>query len=174
MADPLRQRMVAALSGPPRSVRSLAEEFGMAPHGLYYHVRLLEKYGLVQVVRTRPVSGVQEKLYQTTAHSFSIDPGLLAPGTENARLEAILQYVFTRTAREIRRAAEAGTIEMSARAPEPHALLARAGDHFLTAEEAAEFSRRLIDLLNEFASRDNAEGERRLYGISVAMYPTGG
>jgi DNA-binding transcriptional ArsR family regulator len=55
IADPLRNQIFESLILQPPTVRQIAEKLGLSPKRLYYHVRLLETHGLIQVVETRVV-----------------------------------------------------------------------------------------------------------------------
>ena len=73
---PLKLRILALMAEPPppRPVREAAEEPGWSPNGLYvalgeplgkvsYHVRQLEKAGLIELVATKQRRGALEHYY---------------------------------------------------------------------------------------------------------------
>jgi DNA-binding transcriptional ArsR family regulator len=65
MADPLRIRLFQALWHGPRSARELAAEVGLPPDRLYYHLRLLQRAGIIEVSEYRPLPGGKvERLYR--------------------------------------------------------------------------------------------------------------
>jgi DNA-binding transcriptional ArsR family regulator len=71
-----RHRIMAVLRFEPATITQLAERLGLAKGSSSYHVRLLERAGLVKVVRTRKVRGVTERYYAMAARSVSLpDPG---------------------------------------------------------------------------------------------------
>ncbi|WP_431917548.1 ArsR/SmtB family transcription factor [Amycolatopsis tucumanensis] len=71
-----RHRIMAVLRFEPATITQIAERVGLAKGSSSYHVRLLEKAGLVKVVRTRKVRGVVERYYAMTARSIELpDPG---------------------------------------------------------------------------------------------------
>src|SRR5436189_3070665 len=80
VSNPLRIQVLELLVSAPRTVKQLAAEMGTTPTKLYYHLNLLEEYGLVRVVSTRVVSGIIEKQYRVTAYSLRPDPAIFAPG----------------------------------------------------------------------------------------------
>jgi DNA-binding transcriptional ArsR family regulator len=55
-----RHRIMAVLRFEPATITQIAERMGLAKGSSSYHVRLLERAGLVKVVRTRKVRGVTE------------------------------------------------------------------------------------------------------------------
>ncbi|MGW1227743.1 ArsR/SmtB family transcription factor [Streptomyces sp. NPDC001515] len=71
-----RHRIMAVLRFEPATITQIAERVGLAKGSSSYHVRLLERAGLVKVVRTRKVRGVMERYYAMAARSVTLpDPG---------------------------------------------------------------------------------------------------
>jgi DNA-binding transcriptional ArsR family regulator len=65
LADPLRIRLFEALGRGPRSVKELAAEVGLPPDRIYYHLRHLERAGIVEVADyRRSQSGKAERVYR--------------------------------------------------------------------------------------------------------------
>jgi DNA-binding transcriptional ArsR family regulator len=98
LADPLRLRILGALSGPPRTTKQVAGVLGEKPTKLYHHVAALERVGLVRLKQTRGVRGATEKYYQAVAARFQVAAAALstppgrpeAPPDVRAMLESIL------------------------------------------------------------------------------------
>ncbi|MFK4868332.1 ArsR/SmtB family transcription factor [Streptomyces sp. CSMPJR101] len=75
-----RHRIMAVLRFEPATITQIAERVGLAKGSSSYHVRLLERAGLVKVVRTRKVRGVTERYYAMAARGIVLpDPGEGAP-----------------------------------------------------------------------------------------------
>lgn len=71
-----RHRIMAVLRFEPTTITQVAERVGLAKGSSSYHIRLLERAGLVKVVRTRKVRGVTERYYAMAARSIVLpDPG---------------------------------------------------------------------------------------------------
>ncbi|BCY08792.1 hypothetical protein L3i22_038800 [Actinoplanes sp. L3-i22] len=71
-----RHRIMAVLRFEPATITQIADRVGLAKGSSSYHVRLLERAGLVKVVRTRKVRGVVERYYAMAARSIELpDPG---------------------------------------------------------------------------------------------------
>ena len=65
LADPLRIRLHEVLWLGPHSAKELADVVGLAPDRLYYHLRRLERAGLIEVGGYRPLPGGKvERVYQ--------------------------------------------------------------------------------------------------------------
>src|SRR5262249_32148624 len=67
LGDDLRSRIVILLREKAHSITELAELLGLAKGTVGHHVKVLEKAGLVRVVRTRKVRALTERYYGRTA-----------------------------------------------------------------------------------------------------------
>jgi len=70
LGDDLRSRIVVLLRDRSLSTTELAEQLGLPKGTVGHHVKVLEKAGLIQVVRTRQVRAVTEKFYGRVARLF--------------------------------------------------------------------------------------------------------
>lgn len=174
LSHPLRLQILQLLIGGPRTVREIAEEIGTPPNKLYYHFNLLEQHGLARVVSTRVVSGIIEKSYQITAYSISPDPALLSPSGQavNESFTKILGSVFERTADDIKRSIEAGLIDLGNQDKKRRTLLAINNMVRLSPEKGQEFLEKMEALLKEMNDSFTDDEEDRVYGVTVAFYPT--
>lgn len=173
--DPRRMRVLEAFAAQPRTVREVAEELGVTPHSLYYHVNMLEEHDLLIVTGTRMVSGILEKHYQVAARNFIIAPGLLSFGEGgNEGLDILLRTVLDDTRVDIRRSARSRIIDLTRKSPDPDALLVRRGLTRMTRDQARVFYERMLALLDELtAVESDAPGEGdQPYAFALAFYPT--
>ncbi|WP_435177344.1 ArsR/SmtB family transcription factor [Actinacidiphila sp. bgisy145] len=100
-----RHRIMAALRFEPATITQLAERVGLAKGSSSYHVRLLERAGLVKVVRTRKVRGVTERYYAMAARTIVLpDPGEGGPDVLMRHAVADLEAARTDSERHVRMA----------------------------------------------------------------------
>jgi len=95
IADPLRLRIVGALSLRALTATGLGDVLGLPANKAHYHVRELEKVGLVRIVETREKGGILEKYYRTVAESLLVPGSLLQtmPSDESlATTSDVLQH----------------------------------------------------------------------------------
>jgi DNA-binding transcriptional ArsR family regulator len=138
LADELRSRIVALLRERARSTQELSAELGIPKGTVGHHLKVLERAGLIRVVRTRKVRAVVEKFYGRTARLFLFQ-------TEDAA------DARTLGATTLRQAAS----EME-RAPESAGFgLVRAR---LTPKDAKRLERRLERLLDDFRAAETPDG----------------
>jgi DNA-binding transcriptional ArsR family regulator len=159
LADPLRRQMLGLLEE-PRTVKDLAASLGRKPDRLYYHLRQLERHGLVRVVDERAA----ERRFQA-ARSITIDPGLaIPPATVDSLVGSLLDDVRAELAATTRR--------------ERHDDVKRtmlAARHLrLTEAERAELTARLAEISREYDDRAAAaeqDDEHRTYGVLIGIWP---
>src|SRR5258708_436410 len=75
--DPLRAQLLAELAE-PGSASSLAARVGQPRQKVNYHLRELERHGLVELVEERRKGNMTERVLQATASSYVISPAALA------------------------------------------------------------------------------------------------
>jgi DNA-binding transcriptional ArsR family regulator len=93
LAHPARLRLLSLLTGAALSAAEAARELGMSQANASYHLRRLERAGLVQVVEEVTVRGGHARRYRHTTSSVPTPP---APGpqpTTPALREAEHEYI---------------------------------------------------------------------------------
>lgn len=167
--NPIRFRIFRHLQE-PRSVKEVAELFGVPPTRLYYHFNLLETAGVISVVETRKAGAMLQKLYQVKAKSFRPAPSMAKGDHEPAELARI-------TASVVLDAARADAEETLTR----HFASVRSGETEVMAgvltrsvavmnvERARAFGKRLYDLIEAEFEEDDEDGEE--YGLTLAFLP---
>ncbi|KRE69109.1 winged helix-turn-helix domain-containing protein [Arthrobacter sp. Soil762] len=75
--DPIRTRILQELAE-PGSATQLAAKVGLPRQKVNYHLKALERHGLVQLVEERRKGNVTERVLQATAASYLISPVALA------------------------------------------------------------------------------------------------
>jgi DNA-binding transcriptional ArsR family regulator len=152
LGDELRSKIVILLRDRAFSTTELAAKLGLPKGTVGHHVKVLEKAGLVQVVRTRQVRALTEKLYGRTARLF------LFKSTDTDA-----EDVWNVAAASLRRAAEEMLPIGSDSQTTFGVVRARLSD-----TDARRLVRRLEKLVDDFRAADGAEGEE--YGFAAAFY----
>jgi DNA-binding transcriptional ArsR family regulator len=70
LAEPLRLRIGLLLIEDACTVKELAAALGVPPTRLYYHVKILEEHGLIEVAERRMVSGIEERRYRAVEENW--------------------------------------------------------------------------------------------------------
>lgn len=80
LSDPRRLGILRALMAAPATLTHLGQGMDLHPARVRYHLKLLEKAGLVALVHTKVVGNYTEKYYRATATAFNIQVPILPKG----------------------------------------------------------------------------------------------
>jgi DNA-binding transcriptional ArsR family regulator len=173
--DPIRTRLLSELSE-PASASALAARMGLARQKVNYHLRALERVGLIELHEERRRGNMTERVMSATAASYVISPAALAavapdPGRSPDQLSAM--WLVALAARLVR---EVGELMRGAkRARRPLATFGidvevRFSSAAARAAFAAELSQSIEDLVASYHD-EFATGGRR-HRLLVALHPT--
>lgn len=173
--DPVRARLLAALAE-PKSAAGLAVDLRLPRQKINYHLRALEKHGLVELIEERRKGNCTERVMRATAASYVISPTALAavaPDPNRAPDQLSARWLVAVAARMVR---ELG--EMIAGATRARKRMATYGIdgavRFATAADRAAFAGELqgaiTDLIRKYHD-ESAEGGRE-HRLIVALHPT--
>jgi DNA-binding transcriptional ArsR family regulator len=172
--DPMRSRLLAALAE-PGSATTLAARVGLARQKVNYHLRELERHGLVELVEERRKGNMTERVLRATAASYVISPAALAevapdPARSPDRLSA--RWLLALAARLVR---DVGALITAAgRAGKPVATFGIDGEvRFASAADRAAFATELTEAVTNLVSRyhDESTERGRAYRVVVAVHP---
>jgi DNA-binding transcriptional ArsR family regulator len=76
--DPVRARLLAELAE-PMSATVLGQRVGLPRQKVNYHLKALERHGLVELVEERRKGNCTERVLRATAASYVISPAALSP-----------------------------------------------------------------------------------------------
>lgn len=173
--DPVRSRLLAELAI-PGSATSLAVKVGLPRQRINYHLRTLERHGLVELIEERRKGNMTERLLQATAASYVISPAALAalapdPGRAPDRMSAF--WLLALAARLVR---DVGALLLGAnRAGKRVATFALDGEvRFASAADRAAFAEELSHSVAALVSRyhDTTADGGRAHRIIVAIHPS--
>ena len=158
VGDPTRQRIISLLSERAATTSQLAEALGQPKGSVGHHLKVLEEAGLIRVVRTRQVRAITEKYYGRTARLFEFMHGegdLAREPTLHLLRQVMNEYVAPES-------------EESEEWPWDLLNLRHAR---IPASRAEEFSRRLLEVADEFSDLQTVPGER-VYGLLAGVFLT--
>ena len=173
--DPVRSRLLAELAV-PGSATSLAMKVGLPRQQVNYHLRTLERHGLVALVEERRRGNMTERVMQATAASYVISPAALAalqpdPGRSPDRLSAF--WMLALAARLVR---DVGSLLLGAhKAGKRIATFALDGEvRFASPADRSAFADELSHAVAALVAKyhdEDAEGGRA-HRIVVAIHPS--
>lgn len=172
--DPDRRRLLEALCERPDSASGLARRLGDSRQRLNYHLRGLEKAGLVELAEERRRGNCVERVMRAVARRFVVDPGVLGelagePGEIGDRFSAAyLIALAARTVREVGRLIERARRERKRLATagiETEVVLARPVDFHAFAEDLSGAIARVV------AKHHDERASGRAFRIVAGVYP---
>jgi DNA-binding transcriptional ArsR family regulator len=173
--DPVRARLLAALAE-PASAASLAAAAGLSRQQANYHLRALERHGLVELVEERRKGNCTERILRATAASYVISPTALAqvaPDPDRAPDQGSARWMLALAARLVREVGD--LIGRSTAARKPIATFAIDSEvRFASAADRAAFARELGDAVSELVASyhdQQAEGGRE-HRLLLALHPS--
>jgi len=174
LLDPLRLRLLERLAE-PNSASGLARRLRLPRQKLNYHLRELEKAGLVELVEERRKGNCIERVVRATAVSYVIDPAALGKlGADPSRVRdrfssAYLVAVAARAIRELaalRAGAEKAGKKLATMTLETEVRFASAAARNAFSEELANV---LADLTAKYHDEKSPGGRR--FRFFVGAYP---
>jgi DNA-binding transcriptional ArsR family regulator len=173
--DPVRARLLAELSE-PGSASSLAGRVGLTRQRANYHLRALERHGLVELIEERRKGNCTERVLQATAASYVISPSALAavaPDPSRQPDQRSARWLLALAGRMVREVGE--LIGGAGAAGKPLATLGIDSEiRFASAAERAEFAAELAESVNALVAKyHNATAARgRDHRFVVALHPS--
>jgi DNA-binding transcriptional ArsR family regulator len=173
--DPVRARLLAELTE-PGSATMLATKVGLPRQKVNYHLKTLERHGLVELVEERRKGNVTERVMRATAASYVISPTALAavqPDPKRApdRLSARwLLAVASRLLRDV-----GALITGAAKEGKRVATFAMDGEvRFASVAERAAFAEELADAVTALVGKYHDEHAKggRAHRVIVAVHPS--
>jgi DNA-binding transcriptional ArsR family regulator len=173
--DPARAHLLAQLTE-PRSAAMLAAAVGLPRQKVNYHLRTLERHGLVELVQERRKGNVTERLLQAAAASYVISPAALAavapdPARAPDRLSA--RWLLAVAAQLVRDVGD--LIRGADRAQKRIATFATDGRvRFASAADRAAFTAELMQAVTALVAKyhdERAEGGRD-HRLVIAIHPS--
>jgi hypothetical protein len=169
--DPVRRDLLLRLTE-PSSAAGLARQVSLPRQRVNYHIRELEKAGLVEQVGERKKGNCTERLVQATAAMYVISPEALGglgadpAGVQDKRSSAYLVALAARAIREL-----AVLRERADAARKPLPTLSLSADVTFPSQEALNgFSEELSTTVARLAAKYGAE-QGRAFRFVLGAYP---
>ncbi len=173
VADDLRLRILERLALQAMTVTQLAGVMGEVPAKLHYHVRELEKVGLLKLVETREKGGILEKYYRAVAKGINVPETLfqgLPPDEAAAALTEIISPFFQGVIRTTQHILRTQAWD------DPDQKLYLSPEYYwMTADEFKQLLEHIEGLLKPYKERRGIEREREqaLLMIGYTIPPAG-
>jgi len=175
LLDPVRTRLLAALAE-PASATMLASRVGLPRQLVNYHLRTLERHGLVELLEERRKGNVMERIMRASAASYVISPAALValqPDPARSPDHRSAVWLLALAARLVR---DVGSLLAgAARERRPLATYALDGEvRFATAADRAAFAEELSATVTHLIGRyhDETAPRGRTHRVLLAIHPS--
>jgi DNA-binding transcriptional ArsR family regulator len=173
--DPIRARLLAELAV-PGSASTLAVKVGLARQKVNYHLRALERHGLVELVEERRKGNMTERVMRATAASYVISPAALhavAPDPDRAPDQLSARWLLALAGRLVQEVGE--LISRATVARRPLATFAIDTEiRFASASDRAAFAAEASDAIEALVAKyhDQFAAGGRPHRLLVALHPS--
>lgn len=176
--DALRLRILSALKE-PGSASTLSARLGMPRQKVNYHLRILERHGLIYLVEERRRGNFTEKIMQASAASYVISPdalGEIQPDATRSPDRLSARWMLARSAQVVRDVGKLLSGALEAR--KPVSTFAMDGEiRFESAADRAAFAKELSETVTRLVAKyhrdqDPEHPNGKLHSLFVAIHPT--
>ncbi|KAA3646222.1 MAG: ArsR family transcriptional regulator [Chloroflexi bacterium] len=180
LSNPLRLQILERIElanqqGDLVTAKQLADWLDQSQTKMYYHIKLLEEHGLIEVAETELVSGIPEKRYRVMAKRISIAedifPQNISPQELSETVLSVANTVLEGTRSSFQALAQANIKDQFPEAlKEPDVHISRELAT-LSVEQANEFHERLSALVAEYTQLEPSSPENYTFGLTTLFYP---
>lgn len=167
VADPFRIQILELLTRQPLTAKQVADILGEVPARVHYHIKVLEKAGIVQLVETREKGGVMEKYYRAVADNFSFERSLKHSDQDRQQIATQVQTLL----RSIFEEAIQGLSLQDGKVPEEKKQGIFSTGHIrLNEKQIAELGQKIKAFVSELQKQEDPEA--KLYRYSFLLAPS--
>ena len=174
LLNPMRLKLLEKLAE-PESATGLARDLGMPRQRVNYHLRELEKAGLVELIEERKKGNCMERVVQATARTYLISPevlGSLGENPEEIRDRFSSSYLVAVGAQAIKDVAILR--DRAKRAGKKLATMSLQTEiRFATADSRNAFIEELVDEVTRLTAKyhDEESENGRTFNLFLGSYP---
>ena len=169
LADELRVRIFSLLAQEPMTVTQVGKALDTAPAKIHYHVRELERVGLVRQVFTREKSGILEKYYRAVARDISVSRSLIKSAPRDELVAAANEFAQSAVSGYLRALGRLVLLPDEEFQTYPFSI--SNATLWITRDELHQLGADLQALLEKYETRRGVEGEQEATYFTV-LYPT--
>ncbi len=148
MSNSYRIQIIHAFEGEPATAKQISEKLGEPHSKVNYHLKTLEKVGIIRLVSQKPKHGVIEKYYLPVAKTFILDSKTVQSNEHLAKsIDKASVAIFDRVSKDFYQALEAK--QSSSKKESVGQYINYNGEYYLTKEEAKDLHLKLSAFVKE-------------------------
>lgn len=169
ISDPLRTKMLIYLVEQPHTGQMLAQELNLSRAKVLYHLRELEKYGIIQLVRKEERAGNVLKFYQAVARGFiPADHLLTYVESKEATRQSYLEVIDRAKTRVLTAPDE--SFELQTSNVEEWNNLSLQTEFTVSREKFVEFTKSYRELLETLKDEEDTESDKQHYYLMTTAF----
>ncbi|MDW2878138.1 MULTISPECIES: ArsR/SmtB family transcription factor [Bacillaceae] len=169
ISDPLRTKMLIHLVEQPHTGQMLAKELNLSRAKVLYHLRELEKYGIIKLVRKEERGGNVLKFYQAVARGFiPADHLLTYVESQEATRQSYLEVIDRAKTRVLTAPDE--SFELQSANVEEWNNLSLQTEFTVSKEKFVEFAKKYRELLKTLEEDTDGEAEKQHYYLMTTAF----
>ena len=155
ISDPIKFKILMTFNNmeKPATVKQIADALKEVPAKVHYHVKKMEKLGILQLIYTKEVNGIIAKFYEPTARHFEVK---CSDDIDNASKTVLLGETQIMLSKIYDTSKETFLEELSEAAKKNEKIngTLTMRDLYLTETQAEEFSKYIEDFFNKYKIQD--------------------
>ncbi|MGH4123529.1 MAG: ArsR/SmtB family transcription factor [Clostridium sp.] len=165
ISDPYKFRILKTFKAinEPATVKQVADYLNEVPAKVYYHVKKMEKLGILQLIFTKEINGIIAKYYEPTASHFEVKCDANIDDAYKAVMLGETQIMIAEIYNNSKNIflEDVSFSEKNDKKPEGKLTMA---DLYLTEQQSKEFSKYVEDFILEHGIKDkNATDENKYH-----------
>lgn len=170
ISDPLRTKILMKLLEKPYTGQQLSEQFDLSRAKIHYHLKELEKNGLIEIVKREEKNGIIQKFYQSVARGFTPSVDLLPHSEEiGDATRTILYQMLAETQNRVLSAPAEAFLNALNENPSDWNHLGSIWEIHATEEQFRDFIKNFFALVNQLKQQANqhSDSKKKLYHLSA-------
>lgn len=155
--DSFRMKILFEFDEEPLTVKQLADRLGEVPSKVHYHVKELERIGVLEIVNKKEKSGIIEKYYFPTAEKFRVEKVVEKEEGWKEHIESLKETMFKNVAEDFGK-------YLSKRRDDDKEIL-NYGILHLTDEEVDELKKKVEELIERSSARKDKQAYTYIIGL---------
>ena len=165
-SDPYRIQIMNMFNrqGRPSTVKEIADQMGEVPAKVHYHVKKLEKIGLLTIVSTREINGIIAKYYEPFSGEIH-----LRHEDEDNQSSPLKQVFRSETLKLLNEMFEQSRQRFMHQAENEDRMFLSDMTLYATREEVEELYNNIIKLCQPYTTKENQQGEQEVFQLFSAL-----
>lgn len=169
ISDPYRIKILDCIgkTSEAKTVKEVADALGEVPAKVYYHIKKLEKVGILELSHTKEINGIVAKYYCATAESFTIGVNTLKEPISKAvkgYSASIISNLYDDSKSKFLNELENHTENLSSLG------IGLSTTIYLTKEEDIEFKALITDFIKNHGEKGEGKNEHHVFFVDTKIH----